>query len=381
MKKRIAILGATGSIGRQVLSVIGDDYEIALVSANVNGELLAREFFGYKTPVTIISNSSYSVQENDKNSHIFTTSVLADKETYSDVDVVVNGISGIDGVLPSFAVLESGAKLITANKETFVSVGYLFMERAKELGAEIGNKIIPIDSEHSSVWQCLKGEDFECIDSITLTASGGALRDLSKEEIAKVDASFALNHPTWKMGKKVTIDSATLMNKGFEIIEAKHMFATNKINVVIHRESTIHAMVTFKDGCSKLQFSAPDMRLPISYALTEPTRKEVDSSLKVPSLFDFAGLSFSTPDYDRFPCLKIAKEVSERCDDYLSCVMCAADEVAVELYLKNLISFYDINDIISKSLQKFSVGSIKNPNDVLIIYQMVREYILSIIGG
>ena len=381
MKKRIAILGATGSIGRQVLSVIGDDYEIALVSANVNGELLAREFFGYKTPVTIISNSSYSVQENDQNIHIFTTSVLADKETYSDVDVVVNGISGIDGVLPSFAVLESGKKLITANKETFVSAGYLFMERAKELGAEIGDKIIPIDSEHSSVWQCLKGEDFECIDSITLTASGGALRDLSKEEIAKVDASFALNHPTWKMGKKVTIDSATLMNKGFEIIEAKHMFATNKINVVIHRESTIHAMVTFKDGCSKLQFSAPDMRLPISYALTEPTRKEVDSSLKVPSLFDLAGLSFSTPDYDRFPCLKIAKEVSEHCDDYLSCVMCASDEVAVELYLKNLISFYDINDIISKSLQKFSVGSIKNPNDVLIIYQMVREYILSIIGG
>ena len=381
MKKRIAILGATGSIGRQVLSVIGDDYEIALVSANVNGELLAREFFGYKTPVTIISNSSYSVQENDQNSHIFTTNVLADKGTYSDVDVVVNGISGIDGVFPSFAVLESGKKLITANKETFVSAGYLFMERAKELGAEIGDKIIPIDSEHSSVWQCLKGEDFECIDNITLTASGGALRDLSKDEIAKVDASFALNHPTWKMGKKVTIDSATLMNKGFEIIEAKHMFATNKINVVIHRESTIHSMVTFKDGCSKLQFSAPDMRLPISYALTEPTRKEVDSSLKVPSLFDLAGLSFSTPDYDRFPCLKIAKEVSERCDDYMSCVMCAADEVAVELYLKNLISFYDINDIISKSLQKFSVGSIKNPNDVLIIYQMVREYILSIIGG
>ncbi|MBQ9114872.1 MAG: 1-deoxy-D-xylulose-5-phosphate reductoisomerase, partial [Clostridia bacterium] len=365
----------------QVLSVIGDDYEIALLSANVNGELLAREFFGYKTPVTIISNSSYSVQENDQNSHIFTTNVLADKGTYNDVDVVVNGISGIDGVLPSFAVLESGKKLITANKETFVSAGYLFMERAKELGAKIGDKIIPIDSEHSSVWQCLKGEDFECVDSITLTASGGALRDLSKEEIAKVDANFALNHPTWKMGKKVTIDSATLMNKGFEIIEAKHMFATNKINVVIHRESTIHAMVTFKDGCSKLQFSAHDMRLPISYALTEPTRKEVDSSLKVPSLFDLVGLSFSTPDYDRFPCLKIAKEVSERCDDYLSCVMCAADEVAVELYLKNLISFYDINDIISKSLHKFSVGSIKNPNDVLIIYQMVREYILSIIGG
>ncbi len=381
MKKRIAILGATGSIGRQVLNVIGDEYEIALVSANVNGELLSEEFFGYETPVTIISNSVYEVRQNDRNNHMFTTSVLADKETYANVDVVVNGISGIDGVLPSFAVLESDAKLITANKETFVSAGYLFMERANELGAKVGERIIPIDSEHSSVWQCLKGEDFDSIASVTLTASGGAFRDLSKEEISAKDADFALNHPTWKMGKKVTVDSATLMNKGFEIIEAKHLFGTQNINVVMHRESIIHAMVTFKDGCSKLQFSAPDMRLPISYALLEPRRKQVDESLKVPSLFDIGNLNFSTPDYDRFPCLKIATYVSSLADDYIASVMCASDEVAVELYLKNLISFYDISDIISKSLTKFNVGKVSKPDDVVIIYQKVREYILSIIGG
>ncbi|MBQ8177848.1 MAG: 1-deoxy-D-xylulose-5-phosphate reductoisomerase [Clostridia bacterium] len=381
MKKRIAILGATGSIGRQVLSVIGDEYEVAMLSANVNGELLSKEFFGYKTPVTIISNSTYDIAQNDRNKHLFSTSVLADKDTYQGIDVVVNGISGIDGVLPSFAVLESGAKLITANKETFVSAGYLFMARAKELGAMVGERIIPIDSEHSSVWQCLKGENFDNVSYITLTASGGAFRDLSKEEISTKDASFALNHPTWKMGKKVTVDSATLMNKGFEIIEAKHLFNTQNIKVVVHRESIIHSMVTFKDGCSKLQFSAPDMRLPIAYALTEPTRKSMDLGLSTPSLFDLANLKFSTPDYDRFPCLRIATEVALIEDDFSACVMCASDEVAVELYLKNLISFYDISDIISQSLAKFNVGKVSKPDDVLIIYQTVREYILSIIGG
>lgn len=380
MKKRIAILGATGSIGRQVLSVLGDEYEIAMLSANVNGELLSKEFFGYKNPVTIVSNSNYKVEKNDLNNHCFSTLILSDKKTYEGIDVVVNGISGLDGVLPSFAVLESGAKLITANKETFVSAGYAFIERARELGAKVGEKIIPIDSEHSSVWQCLRGENFDSIDKVVLTASGGAFRDLKKEEIATKDASVALNHPNWVMGKKVTIDCATLMNKGFEIIEAMHLFNTDNVEVVIHRESIIHAMVTFKDGCSKLQFSAPDMRLPISYALTEPNRTERDFNLKTPTLFDLGGLSFTRPDYERFPLLKIAKDIASEKSDYRACVMCASDEVAVELYLKNLISFYDISDIISKCLEKFGSGELNDPKQVLSIYEQVREYILSMLS-
>ena len=380
MKKRIAILGATGTIGRQVLDVIGDEYEIVLVSAYSQGALLREEFSGAEN-LTIVSNSCYEVPASDKNIHIFSTECLNYPETYEDIDVVVNGIGGIWGVSPSFAVLESGAKLITANKETFVTAGYLFMERAKELGKIVGVDVVPIDSEHSAVWQCLRGENFDDVESITLTASGGALRDLSKEEISNIKANFALNHPTWKMGKKVTIDSATLMNKGFEIIEAKHLFSCENINVVIHKESIIHSMVTFKDGCSKLQFSVPDMRLPISYALTEPKRKTVDVGRKPASLLDLADLKFSSPDYVKFPLLKIATEVAKIPSDFPSAVMCAADEVLVELYLKDKVSFYEISDLVSSSLKHFNVGKIEKPEDVLSIYAKVREYILSNIGG
>ncbi len=378
--KKIAILGATGSIGRQVLDVLGDDYVVVLVSANVNGNVLMQEFSAYPSPVTIVSNSSYEIPQNDKNIHVFSTSILNSAETYKDIDVVVNGISGIMGVAPSFAVLESNAKLITANKETFVTAGYAFMARAKELGAKVGDKIIPIDSEHSSVYQCLKGEEFSSIESITLTASGGAFRDLKKEEIALLKSKDALNHPTWKMGKKVTVDCATLMNKGFEIIEAIHLFNTDNIKVVIHRESYIHSAVTFKDGTSKLHFSVPDMRLPISYALNEPMREKQDycSSLSINAL---SNLTFKEPDFLRFPCLKIAMEVSKYKSDTLNAIMCIADEIAVELFLKDRINFYGISDIIIECLKKFSTIRDINPYDMLSIKREIEEYILEIIGG
>ncbi len=377
--KKIAILGATGSIGRQVLDVLGDEYQIALLSANVNGELLMKEFYSYKTPITIVSNFIYPIDENDANVHVFGTNILADKETYKDIDVVVNGISGLNGIAPSFAVLESDAKLITANKETFVCAGYAFMERAKELGAKVGEKIIPIDSEHSSVWQCLRGEEFTSIDSITLTASGGAFRDLSKERISSLKAVDALRHPNWKMGRKVTIDSATLMNKGFEIIEAKHLFQTDNIEVLVHRESYIHASVTFKDGSSKLLFSLPDMRLPIQYALTEPNRVACKNIGKA-HLKMLENLKFTEPDLQRFPCLKIAIEVAKLNADAPSAIMCIADEVAVELFLKNLISFYGISDIIEKTLKKFSFVKDINPYAIESIKNDVEEYILTIVG-
>ena len=380
MKKRIAILGATGSIGKQVLEVLGDEYEIVLVSADKQGALLSEQFSQAEN-IKIVSNSQYEISPLDKRTHVFSTKCLSDPATYESVDVVVNGIGGIWGIEPSFAVLKSNAKLITANKETFVACGYLFMQRAKELGKQVGIDIIPIDSEHSAIWQCLKGEKFSSLDRITLTASGGAFRNLSKEEIASLKASDALNHPTWKMGKKVTIDSATLMNKGFEIIEAKHLFNCSNIDVVIHTESIIHSMVTFKDGSSKLQFSVPDMRLPISYALTEPNRKTLDLGLKVANIFALQGLSFTTPDYDKFPCLKIASEVAKKSDDYQSAIMCISDEICVELYLKNLISFYQISDIITLALEHFNEGEINHPSVILSIYAQVREYILSIIGG
>ncbi|MBO7177678.1 MAG: 1-deoxy-D-xylulose-5-phosphate reductoisomerase, partial [Clostridia bacterium] len=195
MMKKIAILGATGSIGKQVLDVLGDDYQIVLLSANQNGVYL-RDAFSHLNGVKIVSNSTYEVALGDNNEHVFNTAVLNEPSTYLGIDVVVNGIGGIWGIEPSFAVLESGAKLITANKETFVACGYLFMERAKALGKKVGEDIIPIDSEHSAVWQCLRGEDWSSLEKVTLTASGGAFRDLSKEEISALKSSDALNHPT-----------------------------------------------------------------------------------------------------------------------------------------------------------------------------------------
>lgn len=377
--KKIAILGASGSIGKQVLDVLGEEYEIALVSADKNGALLMEQFSSYSN-LTIVSNSKYDVREGDLNNHIFSTSCLNCPSTYKGIDVVVNGIGGIWGIEPSFAVLESDAKLITANKETFVCAGYLFMEKAKECGKKVGIDIIPIDSEHSAIWQCLRGEDFSSLEKITLTASGGAFRNLTKEQISSMKGEDALKHPTWKMGKKVTVDSATLMNKGFELIEAKHLFSCKNVEVVVHSESIIHSMVTFKDGTSKLQFSVPDMRLPIGYALSEPTRKDMQLGLETATLYSLSGLTFSPPDYARFPLLKIATEVLEDESDYRSAIMCISDEVCVELYLKNLISFYQISDIISLCLSKFTEGKIDKPSRVLSIYEEVREYILSIVG-
>ena len=283
------------------------------------------------------------VPASDKNIHIFSTECLNYPETYEDIDVVVNGIGGIWGVAPSFAVLESGAKLITANKETFVTAGYLFMERAKELGKIVGVDVVPIDSEHSAVWQCLRGENFDDVESITLTASGGALRDLSKEEISNIKANFALNHPTWKMGKKVTIDSATLMNKGFEIIEAKHLFSCENINVVIHKESIIHSMVTFKDGCSKLQFSVPDMRLPIEYAITYPERGDMCCDRL--SLADVGTLTFARPDKETFRCLQLCIDAINA-GGLKPAAANGANEMAVELFLKGKISFLQIGEFV-----------------------------------
>lgn len=377
----IAVLGATGSIGRQVRELLTENYVIKLVSADKQGEKLANDFFGYANSVRIYSNSLYEVKESDVNLHYFSTEDLSRPETYEGIDVVVNGISGMAGILPSFAVLESGAKLITANKETFVAAGYTFMRRARELGAKLGERILPIDSEHSAIWACLNGETLNSVSSITITASGGAFRDLSRDEIAKKTAKDALHNPNWKMGKKVTVDTATLMNKGFELIEAKHLFGTSSVNAVIHRESIIHASVTFADGTSKLVYSEPDMRLPIQYALTCPERRFVKNTKRALDIRALENLTFSEPDRTRFPCYALAESVLKEKSDYKGTVLCAADEVAVELFLANKIGFYGISDIVESALNRFSDGTISSLTDIMSIYDEVREYIICNFGG
>lgn len=381
-KINIAILGATGSIGKQVREILSDEYIIKLVAADKRGKELSDDFCGYKETLRIYSNSSYEIAQEDKNIHFFSTKALSDAKTYEGIDIVVNGISGFNGIAPSFAVLESGARLVTANKETFVAAGGLFMRLADKLGAKIGERILPIDSEHSAVWGCLAGESFDSIQKIVLTASGGAFRDLSKKEIAAKKAIDALNNPNWKMGKKVTVDTATLMNKGFELLEARHLFGTTNVSAIIHRESIIHAVVTFKDGTSKLLFSKPDMRLPIQYALTHPSRKKIETDDIInPDIFALSSLEFSYPDKERFPCYALAEQVLKADSDYLGAVLCIADEIAVDLYLNVKIGFYGISDIISSALNRFKDGKLTSLTDLWSIENEVREYIICNFGG
>lgn len=380
-KQKIAILGATGSIGTQVRQVLGNEYVIALVSANKQGRRLRDEFANYPSAVRIYSNDDYPVDGSDANKHFHTTRALGDPATFDGIDVVVNGISGFAGIAPSFAALRAGAKLITANKETFVAGGGLFMRMAKELGAKVGERILPIDSEHSAIWTCLNGEESDCVDGITITASGGAFRDLSKEEISRTNYKDALNNPNWKMGKKVTVDTATLMNKGFELIEAKHLFGTNNVKAVVHRESLIHASVTFRDGTSKLVYYAPDMRIPIQYALTHPKRCPVTGAPLALDICALSNLTFSEPDRDKFPCFALAEKVLASESDYLGAVFCVADEVAVDLYLNGKLNFYGISDAVECALNKFNCGIIESVEDILSIEREVREYIICKFGG
>ena len=379
--KRVAVLGASGSIGGSVLDVLdryGEELglEIVLLSARSRGRELYDRFRDRK--VTVISDDNFGAHGTA--AHVKGTEALSKPETYENVDIVVNGIGGIGGTLPSFAAVEAGAKLVTANKESIVAAGKMLLKRAKERSVPV----IPVDSEHSAAFQCLLGEDAGSVEKIILTASGGAFRDMSAEEIARTRAADALKHPNWKMGVKVTVDSATLMNKGLEVIEAKRLFGVQNVDIVVHRESVIHALVQFKDGTSKLCMSPPDMRIPIQYALTAPVRREVfaGDAQAVPKGFEaLSGLTFSKPDLVRFPCLKLALEVARGDSEYNGAVLCAADETAVSLYMCGAIGFYGINEVVSDALDAFAGGKLSAPEELASIESEVGEYILEKYGG
>lgn len=344
MKKRIAILGATGSIGSTALEIIRrnrDLFEVAII-ANNSGNLdgLIYEF----QPKFAVSVAKKQLFRNGK-VDVY-SDILSDSAAYADIDIVINGIAGIAGLSPSLAALSAGVTLATANKESFVAAGTLLNRYKQKNNA----KIIPLDSEHSTVWQCIGGA-YENVKSVILTASGGAFRDLSYDELKKAKAADALKHPNWKMGKKVTIDCATLMNKGMELIEAKHLFGISDISAVQHRESVVHALVVMKDNSVIAGLSIPDMTLPIQFALTYPLRQE--SSVEALDFEKIGSLNFSAIDEKRFPCYGIAKTVSKM-NDSTGCVMNSANEVAVKAYLEDQIGFYDIPTIIEDALTRFS---------------------------
>lgn len=368
--KKIGVLGCTGSIGKSTLSVCRSSGEFCVTFlANFRSlDALKADIAEFKPKIAVCVEARY-LYENGKE-YTLPEDFLADPNNYACCDLAVNGISGLAGLKPSMAVLRAGKILATANKESFVCAGSLI----NALKKETNGVIYPLDSEHSAVWQLLSNRNDA--KKIILTASGGAFRDLPYERLKEAKAADALRHPTWNMGKKVTIDCATLMNKGMEIIEAKHLFRL-PVEILGHRESLIHAMVEYSDGTVAANISATDMRVPISYALHYP-RRASEPTKKLDLLSD---LHFFRPDTKRFPCLEIAKEAAKS-GDIAGCVMNSADEVLVEKYLSGEISFYDISDGIKAAMDKFAVSGDFDDNEAVFrMDKAVREYTLSMFCG
>ena len=379
MKKKIAILCSTGSIGTQALDVVKqhhNKFEVVALSTNKNIELLAQQvdFFQPK----YVGIVDYEKAEEFKRYKYTGLEVLSGRDSLvtlaslPDVDLVLVAVVGIAGLEPTMEAVKTGKNIALANKETLVVGGHLVMDAAKRSGS----KIIPVDSEHSAIFQCLSGcTNPQIIKRIYLTASGGPFRNYSKERLKYATVDEALNHPNWKMGKKVTIDSATLMNKGFEVIEARWLFDLNieQIDVIIHPQSIIHSMVEYVDGSIIAQMGRTDMRLPILYAFSWPERYE--SAMEDLDLLSMGPLTFEKPDTQRFPCLDLAYKAIE-IGGTMPTVLNAADEVAIDKFLKKEISFAEIPLIIEEAMKSHEV--IQNPgiDCILKIDKNVRKQLV-----
>ena len=367
MKRRIAILGSTGSIGTQTLDVVRqhrDLFDVEMISAGNNAALLAQQAREFDVNNVVICNESrypeLAEALKDSDSKVWAgVDSLCSLVRSDSVDIVVGAMVGFSGLRPTLAALEAGKIVALANKETLVAAGSLVTRTMREHNAVI----LPVDSEHSAIFQCLLGANGNAVEKIHLTASGGPFRTWEKQRIAAATAADALKHPNWDMGAKVTIDSATMMNKGFEVIEAKWLFdvAPSDINVVVHPESIIHSMVEFEDGAVIAQLGCPDMREPIGFALSFPARITVGNKK-----LDFAALGslhFEAPDLSRFPNLRLAYEAIERGGN-APCALNAANEVTVAAYLKGLIGFYDISRINEKCLSGLNFAANPTLEDI-----------------
>jgi len=361
MKRRIAILGSTGSIGTQALDVIyshSDLFTAEILTANRNADLLIEQALKFGVNSVVITDESlYNKVFNALDPHdikVFTgLDSICRLVAGSNIDIVLTAMMGFSGLKPTIAAIEAGKAIALANKETLVAAGEIVMSLAKKTGAPI----IPVDSEHSAIFQLLQGEK-SLPESIILTASGGPFRDKSIEAIAKASVEDALAHPKWNMGKKISIDSATMMNKGFEMIEAKWLFGIkpDNISIVIHPQSIIHSMVQFCDGSVTAQMSSPDMRLPIQYALSYPYR--IDSTIERIDFSKIARFDFHSPDTEKFPAIKLAYKAVEMGGN-IPCAMNAANEVAVNSFLDQKISFLTIMKVVEGVMA--STYYIQNP--------------------
>jgi 1-deoxy-D-xylulose-5-phosphate reductoisomerase len=367
--KKIAILGSTGSIGSTTLNIIAnhlDEFSVTIIANYNNLAGLKEQIARFKPDMAVCINQKYFYYKGKELP--FKENILENSEIYNDSDIVVNGIVGLAGLRPTLAILDSNAILATANKESFVCAGSFIVEKRDKQS----KVIYPLDSEHNTVWQCI-GNNRNNVKSIILTASGGAFRDFTKEQLAKVKAKDALKHPTWVMGKKVTIDCATLVNKGMEIIEAKYLFDCDNIKVLQHRESIIHSLVEMKDNSIIAGLSNPDMTIPIQYALSYPNR--ISNNVKPLDLSTIQSLNFGKIDENRFPCFKIAKKVAQM-GDVQGTIFNSANEELVKAYLDNKVEFYDIPAIIENALNKFGSEKADNIENIFCIDRKVREYTL-----
>jgi 1-deoxy-D-xylulose-5-phosphate reductoisomerase len=379
--KRIAVLGSTGSIGKNTLEAVRNlnrnnfPVSVEYLTTNSNTDLLIKQADEFK-PRAVAVYDKHAYEELKNNAASFSFKLLSGDEgvleiiNRDDYDIVINALVGFTGLVPTLEAIRSGKDIALANKESLVIAGELINEMLKNSASNI----IPIDSEHSAILQCIRGESLNKVTKITLTASGGPFLKYQKEKLKDVTVEQALNHPNWKMGNKITIDSATLMNKGFEIIEGRWLFDVNteNIDVVIHPQSIIHSFVEFADGSVKAQLGVPDMRIPIQYSLTYPDRVLSD----FPRL-DFGKLkelTFEKPDFDKFECLKLAYDVMSKGGTY-PVVLNASNEIAVDLFLKKKIKFPDIASLIKNALDEHINSSELEIENIIDIDKKVREFV------
>lgn len=379
-KKRIAILGSTGSIGTQALQVIdehSDLYEAYVITANNSVGKLIEQARKYVPEAVVIANDQHYAEVRDALADLpikvyAGADALCEVVQDDNVDIVLASMVGFAGLRPTISAIKAGKMIALANKETLVVAGELI----NSLASEYKVPIIPVDSEHSAIFQCL--EPGNRIEKILLTASGGPFRKYSKEELKAVTKAQALAHPTWNMGDKITIDSATLMNKGFEVIEAKWLFGLSpeQIEVVVHPQSVIHSMVQFEDGAVKAQLGVPDMRLPIQYAFSYPQR--LKASFDRLDFFQMRELTFEKPDTYRFPCLRLAFE-SLRRGGNMPCVVNAANEIVNRAFIEDRISYEKISEVIESAMHHIAFSSDSSLDTYLQTDKETREYAKSLI--
>ena len=379
--KKISLLGATGSIGRQTMEVVRENrnqFEVVAFSSGSNIEL-TKKYINEFSPALVSVKEKHDCEalraEFPSTKFSYGDDGLVEVAVYPESSIVLNAVIGSVGLYPTLKAIEAKKHIALANKETLVTAGHVVMHAAKKHGVNI----LPVDSEHSAIFQALQGEKEKNIERLIITASGGSFRDYTRAELEGVTVEQALNHPNWSMGAKITIDSATMMNKGLEVIEAHWLFDMpyDKISVLLHKESIIHSMVEFHDGSIIAQLGTPDMRVPISYALMYPDRLQNASKERL-DLAKIATLHFQEMNFERFPCLRYAFEAG-KAGGTMPTVLNAANEVAVDLFLKGKIPFLDIESMVYRALEKHEVIIQPNLEVIQQTDQETREYIRSLL--